>query len=979
MGIPTRASKADPGFQTRQGPRRNRVRERVEALVCNRIWQKCLGRVALALVITAALFPTGAMAGNYLYSIVLDRTGADRNYIYSLREGSGTIAVTSTRLRDALDALDAPHDVLVNSYSVGMGTHDYENDAWHGALLWSVTPNSKGMYPTDLYYEPYNDRRSDLYISPHERNTEDGFLTDLNLKAAEENTADLPHPIHQLLATPTLGIAGGQTGHPTATSPDNLVGFDARLTPSGGTIYFTISKAFGAFKTSDVLCEENGVITVWVDSGGLGINAADKIDALDVDAMYHLFRDLEPSFLYSLSADSPSVGPGLKKASDLYHHIVGAGAFSELHRSAFASGAAPDNSDIDTVVSIDPAESQAILDLNLEINVDDDDGTVWLGYDQENEITVFWDFQLETIIPESGGFGGRTTKTLEPGDEVRLDLFIEIDGRVFAHHEVIKRTETTANLATDLQAFVGRGGSTLVVTSTATVGEWDFVVDGVKYTTPVTQSTLTLPLAPGFHVAEVHYVDVNDRSAALRESFVVPSGMAPPANVTATPLNTDPPRYRLDWTVEGAGMQSVQIVVQGPNVDSAVLVAGNSWETDDLSLGCYRYQLRRVSGSGTSAPVSISVCVTDQQVRRIDDHLVVDGGTQGAPGDSAYLDGSGEVVSVDTSRSGGDFIRYSINARSFEFATITPGAAIDTLHAVTSILDQQLGAMSIAPMGGPPGTGYLPGGVKNRLLWVAVDAGGGDMVVMTEEDGTYVDHTSLSVNADDVSAMAYDPSNHRLIMVVNGQLHEVDLPVDMITAAELVAQPMDVLNSMVADSVTMVESGYYEVSGITDIEDGVTHLATLATADDEVVSSIPFSGPISVVSGMVYGRHGAAARPSYYISEGTLLVEYFGRDPRGIHPSPSASYPFHNWNRFGDLDGDGFAFMQGDFDFLALVLSDPTRADALPCQASLDLNQDGIFDAEDCVIFTAAQGGTLPTHTCLPLFSTVPCNNPSCQ
>ena len=99
--------------------------------VRNRKFQCCLRRVCGAvLAVLSLLVPATASAADYAYSIMLPNTGPDRNMIYAVNLSTRELEPYSARLRDALIAAQAPDSVLVNSISLGLGTHDYEH--WHG-------------------------------------------------------------------------------------------------------------------------------------------------------------------------------------------------------------------------------------------------------------------------------------------------------------------------------------------------------------------------------------------------------------------------------------------------------------------------------------------------------------------------------------------------------------------------------------------------------------------------------------------------------------------------------------------------------------------------------------------------------------------------------------------------------------------------------------------------------------------------------
>ena len=88
--------------------------------------------------------------------------------------------------------------------------------------------------------------------------------------------------------------------------------------------------------------EIGGKIFLFQDHQDLGIDPADRIDALDVDAEYFKSLGNAPSLLFSVSADSPSasgLGATLEGAA-LYHSVVGIPGHT-LHRSAFAAGVEP--------------------------------------------------------------------------------------------------------------------------------------------------------------------------------------------------------------------------------------------------------------------------------------------------------------------------------------------------------------------------------------------------------------------------------------------------------------------------------------------------------------------------------------------------------------------------------------------------------------------------------------------------------------
>ncbi|MEM7261056.1 MAG: hypothetical protein AAF488_03635 [Planctomycetota bacterium] len=923
-------------------------------------------------------------ASDHHYSIVLPRTGDDRNIIFALRAESGEVVPFSPRLRNALDAAGAPPSVLVNSFSTGQGTHAYADDLWHGALLWSVTPGSRGLFPTDLFYEPSGDRESDLYISHHRPQT--GF--DLNLKAVEENSANLPSPHEQLLATPTLGLPGGRTGAPLTASPENLVGFDARLTPAKGAVYFTISESFSGedgagnlttFRPSQVILEVSGKLFVYQDHQDLDIDPADRIDALDVDAEYYKSLGNEPSLLFSLTADSPSVnGVGATlEAAALYHSVVGVPGHS-LHRSAFAAGVEPDTSDIDSVVSIDPA------DLGLELpyfEIYQFGGQVEVLFASEvSETQVFWDFQPVTVID------GVAVESIEPGDRVRIDAYGVIDGVLHVQHEWVEVDAEIDNPATSL-AIADSGSTTNITFGPAqATGEWELLIDDAPPVfLPAGETQYPVTFTDGMHAVRLHYRnDWNQRSEARAVAYFVKEGPPAVQSVELTPLSTDPPRVRLEWTSSpGAGVQTVEIVTTVPGGASTVSVPGTSWTSGDLEYGVYGFELRQFASSVASAPVRVNHAVTPPlKLNWVQGHIDDSPEGPGQLQDSAYLDGNCQVVVIDAATSN-EYLRYSINGRFFERASLNASRTetVDSIHAVTSLLLPLANPfVQSIPIGGGTPVSPPPPGVRQRLIW-AVLLDGVSTLVVTTEGGAPLAINPLPATVDNITAMAYDAERERILLAAGGKLFAIPAPPEELGSANLVAEQIPLLSWMDIQSVTMVERGYYELAGPVGPTDSLTHFAVIDANDDTLVASIEADASLTELGGVVYAKHGAAGRPQYFVSSGAELHEYFGRDPRGVVPQPAELNPLARWTRLGDLNGDGVAFGSEDFDLVRAIIADPSVIDTLLCPASYDLDQDGEAGSGDLLIFIQVLShGFWIVGDCveIPSHSSLTCEVPSC-
>ncbi|MCA8960972.1 MAG: hypothetical protein KDC38_10690 [Planctomycetes bacterium] len=895
--------------------------------------------MCLVLVILASLATTAR--ADLHYSMLLSRPAPERNWIFSVNTTTGQLTVQSLRLAVVLDPLGA----AANSLSLGYGTHDNQN--WHGALLWSVAPGSKGIYPSDLFFEPVGDRRSDLYISPH---VPYGFL-EMNLKGAEENSDDLPVPVEQLLATGTLQIPGGFTGQPVAGNPDDLIGFDLHTTPNFGKVYFTAAAPFVAADGTPHLPSEvlyldrisgTDQIVGWLDATDLGIDANDRIDALDVDAAYSASRGQTSGLIFSISADSPSVVSGTMDAAAIYYHQIGTTGH-QLHRTSLAAGTIPDDSDIDCIVSIDPSTNQSSPPVDVIVSPT---GEVSVMSSSASEPVVLWDFRVETLDST-----GHTSSTLDVGDVARIDVYYEHQGRIRGHHELISRPGNDQNPLQFVEVTATTNLAKIVLGPPQPVGDWEFVIDGESTFTSAIEELVEFELEPGTHLIHVHYCGNPARRSDPRTVVAHVRGARPrPTGLTSTGLPTDPIRYRFGWDFDAAETPVVEIEQDG----ETTLSLGQMWSTGDLPVGVHRTRIRRGSGLDSSFPVTRTVCVSPPPTSSpiLPGPLPV----AGSPGDATWLDSRGEVIFVDSASSSHGYLRYSVNGLSAVADGIAALSWSGELRAVATIPRVELN-----------------GDLTEHLLWLTDSS----IFVETDELGNFYDLGPWPASLSAVTSMTYDADRDRLLVVDGGEVHAVHLsnPIAMaVPTTEMLAGP-SVGN---VTQVTMTEHDYYEIVTSTVLDGSVTDLVTVDARTDTVVASIALQPMITGSTGIAYVHHGTGGRPEYTIATPAGIEIYRARDPRVVQPLPSGTGVTGVWTEFGDLDGDGVSFTPADLAVAIYLLGQPGESSQLLCEATLDINQDGVINADDTAIYLAGFALTAPIDTCLPVVTPIPCEQPYC-
>ena len=599
--------------------------------------------------------------------------------------------------------------------------------------------------------------------------------------------------------------------------------------------------------------------------------------------------------------------------------------------------------------------------------------------DEVSESQVFWDFQPVPVAE------GVAVEAIEPGDRVRIDAYGLIDGVVHVQHAWVEVDPEIDNPATSLAVFADTSGTTIQFGPAQGTGQWELRIDDAP---PVFLSAgetqYPVSLSDGAHAVRLHYRDaLGLRSEPLAVAYFGKAGPPPLATVELTPLPTNPPTVRIDWSSPPiAGVETIEIQTAGPDGESTVTLAGNTWTSGDLEYGLHQFELRRIASTGSSAPVRVTHAVTPpMQIQWVQSH--VDDSVEG-PGllhDSAYLDGNCRVVVIDSSTTN-EYLRYSINARSFERKALfaSRDETVDLIRGVAAaLLPLPDPLVQAIPLGGGTAVTPPPLGVRQRLIWAA-NVDGAPTLIVTTEGGSPLATNSLPIAVELITGMAYDAERERILLAAGGQLHAIAVSPEEFGTATLTIETIPVLGWMNIQSVTMVERGHYELAGPVGPTDSLAHFAVIDATTDTLVASMAADSGLSTIDGLVYAKHGAAGRPQYFVSSGDELREYFGRDPRGVIPQPAESNPLAYWTRIGDLDGDGNAFGAEDFDLVRDIIDDPEVFNSLPCQASYDVDQDGQAGAGDLLIFVQAAQGLSLLETCLaiPSGSSLPCDVPGC-
>lgn len=324
-------------------------------------------------LVVIALVLCGAQAvADDSYSFLLKHTTREaqgKNKIYTV-DCNGLVVVAITDLADILGC--DPNDPNVPTVvSLCFGMDQTDRDRPHGDVHFSVSPPQDPnqdwipVYGGNLATEPFGDHTADTYrVSPVDA-LRPGLIG-THVKSLEES--DLVPTIAGFAHFPpgsTAGLWGGVTGTRIAQVPPQLLGFDYHAPEHAythdGKIYFTLDRAWGQFRTCEVLAldEESGAIEVAFSLCEF-LQDGDIIDGLSLDLAHSVEVLQAPSVTFSLETGSPTLVATGRSGADIFQDpkptFAPAGASELEDHLLIPHGAAAVDSinDFGGVVSIDP-------------------------------------------------------------------------------------------------------------------------------------------------------------------------------------------------------------------------------------------------------------------------------------------------------------------------------------------------------------------------------------------------------------------------------------------------------------------------------------------------------------------------------------------------------------------------------------------------------------------------------------------------